>query len=64
MVLVLIVVIAAIACGLALGYDVSEAVQIACKYVERGIQTAIPRGKGNGPINHFHSMPVVRSKET
>jgi len=53
----------AIACGIALGYGVREAVQSACKYVEKGIRTAAPRGKGNGPINHFHTMPVLPYKE-
>lgn len=27
----------------------------ACRYVEAGIRTAVDRGQGNGPINHFHS---------
>ncbi|MCJ1389896.1 hypothetical protein MMC18_002753 [Xylographa bjoerkii] len=54
----------AISCGLALGYDVPEAVQAACKYVEKGIRTAVPRGKGNGPINHFHTMPMLPRKDS
>ncbi|MCJ1289529.1 hypothetical protein MMC34_001062 [Xylographa carneopallida] len=53
----------AIACGLALGYDVPEAVQSACKYVGKGIRTAAPRGRGNGPINHFHTMPALPEKK-
>ncbi|MCJ1410761.1 hypothetical protein MMC19_004847 [Ptychographa xylographoides] len=49
----------AIACGLALSHDVPTAVKIACQYVEKGIRTAVLIGKGNGPINHFHTMPVL-----
>ena len=56
--------LAAVACGVALGYNVPEAVRIACKYVEKGIRTAVPRGKGNGPINHFHTMPVLPKKDS
>ena len=52
-------VVAAIACGLALSHDVPTAVKIACQYVEKGIRTAVLIGKGNGPINHFHTMPVL-----
>jgi len=50
----------ALASSLALGYEITEAVEIACRYVEQGIQTAIVRGKGNGPINHFHTMPAIK----
>ncbi|MCJ1243226.1 hypothetical protein MMC30_000423 [Trapelia coarctata] len=49
----------AIASGLALGNDMPRAVEVACRYIEKGIKTAIPRGKGNGPINHFHTMPTI-----
>lgn len=31
------------------------AVRAACRYVEAGIRTAPGFGKGNGPLNHFHS---------
>lgn len=49
--------LAAIACNIALGHDIPKAVENTCKYVEVGIRTAIPRGRGNGPINHFQTLP-------
>ena len=55
---------AAIASNLALGYDIPDAVQKACRYVEAGIRLSIDRGRGSGPINHFHStymLPFVPS---
>ncbi|KZF22750.1 thiamin biosynthesis protein (Thi-4) [Xylona heveae TC161] len=45
----------AIASNLALGKPVIQAVRSSCQYVEAGIRTSINRGKGSGPINHFHS---------
>jgi hydroxymethylpyrimidine/phosphomethylpyrimidine kinase len=35
--------------------DMVRAVRRANKYVEAGIKTSTDIGKGNGPINHFHS---------
>lgn len=36
---------------------VPMAVERACRYIELGIRTAPQKlGKGNGPINHFHSI--------
>lgn len=46
----------AIAANLALGKDLEDAVRSAVRYVEAGIKTSVDLGKGNGPINHFHSM--------
>lgn len=46
---------AAIASNLAKDMDVPDAVRAACRYVEAGIRTAPGFGKGNGPLNHFHS---------
>lgn len=45
----------AIASNLAKGLDVPSAVKAACRYVEVAIRTAPGLGKGNGPLNHFHS---------
>ncbi|ROW12243.1 hypothetical protein VMCG_00020 [Cytospora schulzeri] len=45
----------AIASNLAKGMEVPRAVKAACRYIEGGIQTAPDFGKGNGPLNHFHS---------
>lgn len=40
---------------MAKGMEVPKAVRAACRYVEAGIKTAPGWGKGNGPLNHFHS---------
>ncbi|KAI1502328.1 Phosphomethylpyrimidine kinase-domain-containing protein [Biscogniauxia marginata] len=45
----------AIASNLSRGFRPVEAVKAACQYVEAGIKTAPGYGKGNGPLNHFHS---------
>ncbi|KAI5864591.1 Phosphomethylpyrimidine kinase-domain-containing protein [Durotheca rogersii] len=49
----------AIASNLAGGLTPVEAVRAACRYVEAGIRSAPGYGKGNGPINHFHSMMAL-----
>lgn len=49
----------AVACNLALGYDIPSAVRKACQYVEAGIRLSIDRGKGSGPVNHFHSSYML-----
>ncbi|MCJ1484831.1 hypothetical protein MMC06_005004 [Schaereria dolodes] len=46
----------AIASNIALGYNVTDAIKKACRYVEAGIRTAVDLGHGSGPINHFHSV--------
>lgn len=46
----------AIACNLASGLSVHKAVEKANRYVEAGIKTSTDIGRGNGPINHFHSL--------
>jgi hydroxymethylpyrimidine/phosphomethylpyrimidine kinase len=43
----------ALACRLALGDDLSQAVRAAKDYVRKAIQSAYPIGKGVGPVNHF-----------
>ncbi|KAF2814799.1 uncharacterized protein BDZ99DRAFT_378729 [Mytilinidion resinicola] len=45
----------AIACNLASGMDMEQAVKLANRYVEAGIKLSKDIGKGSGPINHFHS---------
>lgn len=45
----------AIACHLAQGKDVPEAVRLASRYIEAAIRTAPGLGTGSGPLNHFHS---------
>ncbi|KAI2639848.1 Phosphomethylpyrimidine kinase-domain-containing protein [Hypomontagnella submonticulosa] len=46
----------AIASNLSRGLKPVEAVRAACRYIEAGIRTAPGYGKGNGPLNHFHSI--------
>jgi hydroxymethylpyrimidine/phosphomethylpyrimidine kinase len=43
----------ALACRLALGDELPQAVRSAKDYVRRGILSAYPLGKGTGPVNHF-----------
>lgn len=43
----------ALACNLALRLDLAESVKAAKQYVADAIKTAIPIGKGIGPINHL-----------
>jgi hydroxymethylpyrimidine/phosphomethylpyrimidine kinase len=42
----------ALACQLALGNPLPQAVRMAKDYVRKGIESAYPLGKGVGPINH------------
>jgi hydroxymethylpyrimidine/phosphomethylpyrimidine kinase len=43
----------ALACRIALGDKLPQAVRAAKDYVRRGILSAYPLGKGIGPVNHF-----------
>ncbi|ERF69513.1 hypothetical protein EPUS_01842 [Endocarpon pusillum Z07020] len=45
----------AIAANIASDQELPAAVRNACRYVEAGITTSKTLGRGNGPINHFHS---------
>ncbi|KAL2048630.1 hypothetical protein N7G274_000542 [Stereocaulon virgatum] len=49
-----------------LSITIPNAVANACRYIEAGIRTSFSLGRGNGPINHFHSletrMPPLESK--
>lgn len=49
----------ALACNLAHGLDLTQAVVAACRYVEAGIKTSFKLGQGSGPINHFHSLQIM-----
>ena len=42
-----------IACHLALGQELPQAVRLAKDYVTKAIQAAYPLGKGIGPVNHM-----------
>ncbi|GJJ11858.1 hypothetical protein Clacol_006096 [Clathrus columnatus] len=46
---------AALACELAQGRSVKDAVRNAIEYTHRAIITAFPLGKGHGPLNHLHA---------
>jgi thiaminase II len=53
----------AIAANIAKGSTVAQAVNEGILYVKAGIETSQDLGKGNGPINHFHStymLPFAR----
>ncbi|KAI0792631.1 Phosphomethylpyrimidine kinase-domain-containing protein [Abortiporus biennis] len=49
---------AALACGLSRGLTVYEATKLATEYTHLGIETAIPIGKGYGPLNHMHAVTL------
>lgn len=51
----------ALACNLALGRSLVNATQAAKQYVANAIRTAVPLGKGNGPLNHFLSRARRRN---
>ncbi|KAH9056784.1 Ribokinase-like protein [Lactarius vividus] len=47
---------AALACALARGEPLVEAVKFATMYTHHGIATAFPIGSGHGPLNHMHPL--------
>ncbi|MFP4200167.1 MAG: bifunctional hydroxymethylpyrimidine kinase/phosphomethylpyrimidine kinase [Clostridia bacterium] len=47
---------AAIACGLARGWDVPRALQGAKEFISWAIENALPLGRGHGPTNHFYHL--------
>lgn len=51
-----------LACNLALGKDLPEAVRLAKGYVEAAISHAYPLGKGTGPLHHLYRMEEKREK--
>ncbi|MFZ5648936.1 MAG: bifunctional hydroxymethylpyrimidine kinase/phosphomethylpyrimidine kinase [Bacillota bacterium] len=52
---------AAIAAGLARGMDLPQAVKAAEKYLHDALTSAIPVGKGHGPVNHsVYLYPMYR----
>jgi hydroxymethylpyrimidine/phosphomethylpyrimidine kinase len=50
----------AVACHLARGTALPEAVRLAKEYVEGAIAHAYPIGKGTGPVNHLYGMVKTR----
>ncbi|KAK3956907.1 Phosphomethylpyrimidine kinase-domain-containing protein [Pseudoneurospora amorphoporcata] len=49
----------AIASNLAKGMGMVSAVKAGIRYVDAAIRTAPGLGKGNGPLNHFHSVKAL-----
>ncbi|RXW25738.1 hypothetical protein EST38_g25 [Candolleomyces aberdarensis] len=49
----------AIACGLAQGIPLKDAIANASLYTHIGILTAQPIGRGHGPLNHLHSTNLA-----
>lgn len=55
----------ALACNLALGQKLPQAVLLAKNYVREAISYGYPLGKGTGPVNHFfalHKSPAKHAK--
>ena len=48
----------AIACGLAAGMDIIEAVSLAKAYLTGALQAGLDIGQGNGPVDHCFSIPA------
>lgn len=53
-----------LACNLALGKDLPEAVRLAKGYVQAAISHAYPVGKGTGPLHHLYRMEEKFRKDT
>ena len=51
-----------LACNLALGRRLPEAAQAAKNFVAQAMKTAVPLGRGAGPLNHL--IPLSRRKQT
>ncbi len=48
----------ALACNLALGQTLSEAVRLSGEYVRKAMASAYPVGRGKGPVNHLFERSV------
>ncbi|WP_027396634.1 bifunctional hydroxymethylpyrimidine kinase/phosphomethylpyrimidine kinase [Anaerovibrio lipolyticus] len=46
----------AIACNLAMGYDLPEAIANAKKYITGALKDGLNLGKGSGPLNHMYAL--------
>ena len=51
-----------LACHLALGQELAEAVRAAKTYVAEAIAHAYPVGRGVGPVNHLYAIGTMESK--
>lgn len=52
-----------LACNLALGHKLPDAVKTAKNYVANALRSAVPLGKGLGPLNHLAPLMRATSKE-
>ncbi len=50
----------AIACNLAMGYTMEQAVGAAKQYIAGALRADLNIGKGKGPLNHMYNVNVVR----
>ncbi len=50
----------AIACNLAVGYTIEQAVGAAKQYISGALRADLNIGKGKGPLNHMYNVNVVR----
>ena len=46
----------AIACNLAMGYDIVNSIQNAKDYITKALQAKLDLGKGSGPLNHTFNL--------
>jgi hydroxymethylpyrimidine/phosphomethylpyrimidine kinase len=53
---------AAVAAGLARGTGLAGAVENALDFVQRAMASAPNLGRGNGPLNHFLTVPVFADR--
>jgi hydroxymethylpyrimidine/phosphomethylpyrimidine kinase len=53
---------ASLTCSLALGRNLIDATRAAKLYVENALRTAVPLGRGRGPVNHLSSLTARREK--
>ncbi|KAI0810853.1 Phosphomethylpyrimidine kinase-domain-containing protein [Irpex lacteus] len=49
---------AALTCELSRGKNIHDATALATEYTHQAIETAVPIGKGFGPLNHMHSLTI------
>ena len=54
----------AIAANLSCGKDLNKSCELAIKYVNEAIKSNLNLGKGNGPINHLHSININKIFKT
>lgn len=53
----------AIACNLAMGYSMEQAVYAAKQYISGALRAGLNIGKGKGPLNHMYHINIIKEKE-